>query len=81
MDTDTHRSAGSRKNRLPWIAFGALLGVVFAADFLVKHQAYFGIDGIPGFKAVYGFAAIVALMVVARVLGALLQRPDDHYDQ
>lgn len=81
MDADTHRRENPRGNRLPWIAFFVVLGGVFSADFLVKHHPYFGIDGIPGFKAVYGFAAVVALMVGARVLGALLQKPDDHYDE
>jgi hypothetical protein len=81
MVPDTHRLARQRTIRLFWIGFFVLLGVVFAADFLIKHHAYFGLDGIPGFKAVFGFAAVVAMIVAARVLGGLLQRPDDYYDE
>lgn len=81
MQPDSPRRAGPRMIRSLWIAFGALLGIVLAADFLVQHHAYFGIDGTPGFKAVLGFLAVVAMMVLARLVGALLQRPDDHYGE
>lgn len=82
MEPETNRPpARTGAARLLWGAFLALLALVFAADFLVKHHAYFGIDGMPGFKALFGFAAVAALIVAARLLGALLQRPDDYYDE
>lgn len=33
----------------------------------------------PGFYAAFGFLACVALVVLARILGWWLKRPDDYY--
>ena len=34
----------------------------------------------PGFAALYGLAACLAALAAARLLGAGLGRPEDHYD-
>jgi len=40
----------------------------------------FGIDGVFGFNAWYGFAACVALVAVAKTVGFVLKRRDTYYD-
>jgi hypothetical protein len=71
-------AAGAR--RTAWIVFGVLLAAAVAGDFFVKHYEHFGIDGTFGFYVWYSFAASVGLVVVAKVLGIFLRRPDDYYD-
>ncbi|MGH8667679.1 MAG: hypothetical protein ACREUN_06670 [Burkholderiales bacterium] len=44
-------------------------------------MAHFEIEQIFGFYAVYGFLACAALIVVAKVVGVLLKRPDSYYDE
>jgi hypothetical protein len=63
-----------------WRVFAAMLALSVAADFLVAHEPYFGIDGYFAFNAWFGFLACAALIIFAKGLGAFLQRPDDYYD-
>jgi len=51
-----------------------------ALDLVVSHHPYFAVDGSFGFGAWYGFAACVALVLVAKALGVVLKRPDTFYD-
>lgn len=59
---------------------GVVLAVVVAFDLLVDHHPHIGIEGTIGFSAWFGFGACVALVLVARAVGALLKRPDTYYD-
>jgi hypothetical protein len=63
-----------------WIAFAIALAAVVLADRFVEHHPYFGLDGTFGFGAWFGFVSCVALILIARGLGALLKRPDNYYD-
>jgi len=63
-----------------WIGAGVVLAAVVALDLTVSHHPYFGVDGSFGFGAWYGFAACVALVLVAKALGVVLKRPDTFYD-
>jgi hypothetical protein len=66
--------------RMLWRVFIAILALSVAADFLLAHEAYFGIDGYFAFNAWFAFLACAALIVFAQALGAFLKRPDDYYD-
>jgi hypothetical protein len=66
--------------RLLWVLFGAILAALVLADLAVHHHRLFGLDGTFGFGAWYGFAACVALVLGAKLLGAFLKRPDTYYD-
>ncbi|MEM1382943.1 MAG: hypothetical protein AAF713_17275 [Pseudomonadota bacterium] len=61
------------------ISLGVLVGTVLA-DLSIDHNPKFGIDGSFGFAAWFGFAACVALVLLSKLLGLLLKRPDDYYD-
>lgn len=61
--------------------FAAMLVLSVAADFLVAHEPYFGIDGYFAFNAWFGFLACAALIIFAEGVGAFLKRPDDYYDE
>jgi hypothetical protein len=49
-------------------------------DLVVTHHPHFGLDGTFAFGAWYGFLSCIALVVLARTLGAILKRPDTYYD-
>ena len=63
-----------------WIAFAVLLAATVLMDLVIEPHSYFGLDGTFGFGAWFGFASCVALIVVAKALGAILKRPDTYYD-
>jgi sterol desaturase/sphingolipid hydroxylase (fatty acid hydroxylase superfamily) len=58
--------------------------VILAATVLVQAflpvKGYFGPDGWFGFAAAFGFASCVAMVVVAKLLGAVLKRDEAYYD-
>ena len=56
------------------------LGIVAVLDFFISHYAYFGIDGTPLFGVWYGLVATGVLIVAAKVVSTLFQRPDTFYD-
>jgi hypothetical protein len=66
--------------RLLWVVFGVILTALVLADLVVQHHPLFGLDGTFGFGAWYGFAACIALVLFAKMLGAVLKRPDTYYD-
>jgi hypothetical protein len=63
-----------------WSAFILVLIALVGLDLIVAHHPQLGIDGTPGFGAWYGFLSCVALVVLAKALGAILKRPDTYYD-
>jgi hypothetical protein len=63
-----------------WRIGGALLALTLLAQVFVHLHAWFGIDGWFGFHAVYGFLSCVAMVLLAKLLGVLLKRPDTYYD-
>jgi hypothetical protein len=66
--------------RLLWVAFIAILALLVALDLVVEHHPHFTLERTFAFGAWFGFASCVALIIVARVLGAILKRPDTYYD-
>lgn len=65
--------------RLLWWVFGVVLALSVGAQLIIKVKGYFGVDDWLGFGAVYGFAACLAMVLVAKVLGWVLKRPADYY--
>ncbi len=63
-----------------WIISIAILAATVLFDLVIDHHPYFGIDGTFGFGAWFGFVACVGFIVFSKALGALLKRPDTHYD-
>lgn len=57
-----------------------LLALTLLAQLAVPLYAHFGVDGWFGFHALFGFIACVAMVLLAKLLGWLLKRPDTYYD-
>jgi len=81
VDTpDDHWLTRPATIRKLWIALYAVLAITVLAQLGIKVKGYFGIDGWFGFGAAFGFISCVAMVFVAKALGALLKRPEDYYD-
>ena len=67
--------------RVIWILSCAVLAATVLLDLVIEHHPHFGIDGTFGFGAWYGFAACVAMVLLAKLIGMILKRPDTYYDR
>ncbi|MBX3705797.1 MAG: hypothetical protein KF911_04105 [Pseudomonadales bacterium] len=62
-----------------WTGFAIVLALTVLAELGIHIKGYFGLDDWLAFGAVFGFLACVAMVLIAKVLGLLLKRPDDFY--
>ena len=69
-----------RTIRVLWVVYCVVLALTLLAQAVVVIKPGFDLDGWPGFAAVFGFLACLAMVLVARGLGLLLKRRDDYYD-
>jgi predicted lipid-binding transport protein (Tim44 family) len=63
-----------------WRGFLVVLALVVLAELGVALHPQFAIESIFGFAALYGFLACALMIVVAKLLGLLLKRPDRYYE-
>jgi hypothetical protein len=77
--TELHWLVRPATIRWLWRIFGVVLVLVVAAGLLMKPHGHFGIDDTFGFHAWYGFLTCVVMVVVAKLLGFLVKRPENYY--
>lgn len=77
---DDHWLVRPRTIRILWVVFSIVLALILLAQAFVAIKSYFGMDGWPGFAAVFGFLSCLGLVLFAKLLGLLLKRRDDYYD-
>lgn len=58
-----------------------LCGLVFLADLFYAKHPHFGVEGMFGFYAVYGFIGSVALVLAAKAMRRWLRRDEDYYER
>jgi len=63
-----------------WIIGYSTLAVTVVLQWLIPIKGYFGVDGWLGFGALFGFFSCVLMVFGAKLLGAVLKRPDNYYD-
>lgn len=81
VDTpDDHWLTRPATIRKLWLALYAVLAITVLAQFGIKVKGYFGVDSWFAFGALYGLGCCVLMVLAAKVLGALLKRPEDYYD-
>ena len=78
--SDNHWLTRPATIRKLWIGFSIVLAITVLLQMFIKVKGYFGIDSLFGFGAVFGFLSCVAMVLVAKVLGVALKRPEDYYD-
>lgn len=76
----THWLDEPRNVRLLWRLFLGVLAFTVLAELVIVLHPHFGVDALFGFHAAYGFLACAAMIVVAKLLGTLLKRPDSYYE-
>jgi hypothetical protein len=64
-----------------WIGFSVLLTLLVLAQTVIYVKGYFGFDAFFGFAAIYGFISCLIMVLVAKLLGLVLKRPENYYDQ
>lgn len=63
-----------------WIGFSVALALVVLAQTVIYVKGYFGFDAWFGFGAVYGFGSCLLMVLVAKLLGVVLKRPENYYE-
>ncbi|MFT4808954.1 MAG: putative membrane protein [Paraglaciecola sp.] len=63
-----------------WIGTSIVLALTVLAQTVIYVKGYFGFDGWFGFGAIYGFVSCLVMVLVAKLLGLVLKRPVDYYD-
>ena len=81
MNEQKHWLSRPETIRKLWWIFGVILALTVLAQIAVSVHGHFGVDGWFGFNAVYGFVTCVLMVVFAKLLGFILKRPDDYYDE
>ncbi|SMF09722.1 hypothetical protein SAMN02745866_00722 [Alteromonadaceae bacterium Bs31] len=64
-----------------WWGFSIVLALTVAAQLFIYVKGYFTVDGWFGFGAVFGFFSCVLMVLFAKVLGAVLKRPRQYYEE
>tara|TARA_B110000858_G_scaffold89711_1_gene103712 strand:- start:27929 stop:28204 length:276 start_codon:yes stop_codon:yes gene_type:complete len=62
-------------------ALYVICGLLLIADLIVHRHTYLAIEEIPAFYPVYGFAALVGVVVLAKALRKLVGRSEDYYEK
>ena len=66
--------------KLLWRVFIVILALTVLAQLVIKVKGYFGVDDWFGFAAVFGFLSCVAMVLLAKVLGFVLKRDENYYN-
>ena len=68
----------NRDKRILWITLlvATLLGLT---DFFYTQHGYFTIEHLKGFYPLFGFAAVMALFLIAKLASPLLTRDENYY--
>ena len=61
--------------------FYAICILLVLVDFVIHRHIGFGWEEIPAFYAIYGFAACVVLVVIAKKMRNIVMRKEDYYDE
>ena len=60
--------------------FYAICALLVVADFIAHRHVVHPWEGLPGFYAIYGFLAIVLLVLAAKQLRRMVMRDEDYFD-
>jgi len=64
-----------------WLMMIIVLAASVLLQVFVPVHGHFGIDESFAFGAWFGLGACMAMIILAKLLGVLLKRPDDYYDR
>jgi len=58
-----------------------LLILIVSSDFFIHRHSNFRIDGYFAFPAFFGFICCIFLIIISKIIGLFLKRPDNYYDK
>ncbi|GEM_PF-500197 len=64
-----------------WLIFVCILLATLIAQFFVHPHPHFGIDGLFSFHAWFSVLTCVGIVVLSKLLGFWLKRPEDYYEK
>lgn len=64
-----------------WRGFLIVLAALVLVEFAVVLHPHFAVDAVFAFHAWYGFVACAVLILMAKLLGLVLKRPDTYYER
>lgn len=64
-----------------WIGAIVILALTVLAEIVIALHPHFEIEALFGFHALFGFLSCIAIVVFAKLLGILIKRKDDYYDE
>jgi branched-subunit amino acid transport protein len=67
------------RQRIRYVLY-AICAALVVADLVVHRHVMFAMERIPAFYALYGFVALVAVVLLAKGLRRLVGRPEDYYE-
>jgi len=67
--------------RNAWVLFSIVLAVTLIVEFFVPGKTPFESTQWWGFGAVFGFFSCFIMVVVAKVLGYVLKKPENYYTE
>lgn len=59
----------------------AVAGLLILIDFTISRHAYFHLEEIIGFPALFGFVCFVLIVLVGKQLRKFIMRKEDYYDR
>ena len=59
----------------------AACALLVVADFVVHRHISVGVERVPVFYALYGFVALVGVVMAAKALRLLVRRDEEYYDR
>lgn len=62
-------------------AIYVVCGLLVLTDLIVHRHTYLPVEEMPAFYAFYGFAALVAVVMLSKELRKLVGRREDYYDK
>ena len=63
-----------------WKWGAIVLCLTVLVQVVVPIHGHFSVEGVFGFFALYGFVTCLLMVVGAKLLGFLIKKPDDYYD-
>ncbi len=70
----------ANRQRVRWVLYGVCAGLVIV-DFIIHRHVSTAVERVPAFYALYGFAALVGVVMAAKGLRVLVRRDEDYYDK
>ena len=70
-----------RNVKLLFNVFYALCAIVVVLDLVITREEHHDWERFLEFYPLYGFAGIVVLVLIAKLMRRVLMRPEDYYDE